>query len=91
MQNQYVAEEYQSRDQTRAQSMSSKRILLVEDEYSIREMVSFALGQEGYVIDEAEDGGTAEMQIANNLPDLILLDWMLPDVTRSGVVTSLET
>jgi two-component system phosphate regulon response regulator PhoB len=61
--------------------MSTKRILLVEDEQPIREMVSFALGQEGYVIDEAEDGRSAELQIANNLPNLILLDWMLPDVS----------
>ena len=44
MQNQYVAETSQSRDQIQDQSMSSKRILLVEDEHSIREMVSFALG-----------------------------------------------
>lgn len=61
--------------------MSSKRILLVEDEHSIREMVSFALVQEGYVINEAEDGSSAEMQMADNLPDLILLDWMLPDTS----------
>ncbi|MEM7402097.1 MAG: phosphate regulon transcriptional regulator PhoB [Pseudomonadota bacterium] len=61
--------------------MSAKRILLVEDEHSIREMVSFALGQEGYVIDEAEDGVSAETRVADHLPDLILLDWMLPDVT----------
>lgn len=85
MQNQYVADIRQitrsAQDHTRAQNMSSKRILLVEDEQSIREMVSFALGQEGYVIDQAEDGGSAELQIADNLPDLILLDWMLPDVT----------
>ena len=85
MQNQDVAEIHQSpnqlQDHVRAQNMSTKRILLVEDEQSIREMVSFALGQEGYVIDEAEDGATAEFQIANNLPDLILLDWMLPDTS----------
>lgn len=61
--------------------MSSKRILLVDDERSIREMVSFALGQEGYAIDEAGDGGSAELKIADNVPDLILLDWMLPDTT----------
>ena len=81
MQNQHVVEELQSRDNIKAQSMSNKRILIVEDEQSIREMVSFALGQEGYLIDQAEDGSSAEFQISNNLPDLILLDWMLPDTT----------
>lgn len=65
----------------RAHVMSTKRILLVEDEQSIREMVSFALGQDGFVIDEAEDGRSAELKIADHLPDLILLDWMLPDVS----------
>ena len=81
MQNQYIAEEHHSLHSIQAQNMSSKRILLIEDEHSIREMVSFALGQEGYVIDEAENGSAAELQIANNLPDLILLDWMLPDTS----------
>ena len=85
MQNQYVAEIHQSPNQlqghVRAQIMSTKRILLVEDEHSIREMVSFALGQEGYIIDDAENGKSAELKIADNLPDLILLDWMLPDTS----------
>ena len=78
MQNQIVADENQT---PRTRMMSGKRILLVEDEQSIRKMVSFALGEDGYVIDEAEDGVLAEEHIANNLPDLILLDWMLPDVS----------
>ena len=78
MQNQYVEQENQL---PRTRVVSTKRILLVEDEQSIREMVSFSLGQDGYVIDEAEDGSSAELQIANHLPDLILLDWMLPDVS----------
>lgn len=64
-----------------AQVMTGKRILLIEDERPIREMVSFALGQDGYLIDEAENGVVAEAQIADHLPDLILLDWMLPDVS----------
>ena len=85
MQNQYVAEIHQSsnqlQDHVRAQNMSTKRILLIEDEHSIREMVSFALGQEGYIIDDAENGKSAELKIADNLPDLILLDWMLPDTS----------
>ena len=66
--------------------MSTKRILLVEDESSIREMVCFALRQDGYVIDEAEDGSFAQLQIENHLPDLILLDWMLPDTSGLELV-----
>ncbi len=61
--------------------MSGKRILLVEDESSIREMVSFALGKDGYIIDEAENGSSAETRMADHLPSLILLDWMLPDIS----------
>ncbi|MCY3803127.1 MAG: phosphate regulon transcriptional regulator PhoB [Gammaproteobacteria bacterium] len=61
--------------------MNGKRILLVEDEPAIREMVTFALGQSGYVIDEAEDSRTAEAKMSEHLPDLILLDWMLPNVS----------
>ena len=78
MHNQFIQEESH---QIQAQSVSTKRILLVEDEAAVREMVSFALGQDGYIIDEAEDGISAESQIANQQPDLILLDWMLPDVS----------
>jgi len=85
MQFEHASDKFQQKHQTskqfQAQSMSQKRILLVEDEESIREMVSFALGQEGYVIDEAQDGTNAELQMANHLPDLILLDWMLPDTS----------
>ena len=82
MQNHFVSEEFQAQQSsTQTQVMNGKRILLVEDERPIREMVTFALGQDGYVIDEAEDGTSAEAQIAEHLPDLILLDWMLPDVS----------
>ncbi len=67
--------------QIESQPMNGKRILLVEDEPAIREMVTFALGQGGYVIDEAEDSRSAESKMAEHLPDLILLDWMLPNVS----------
>ncbi len=82
MQNHFVSEEFQAQQpSTQTLVMNGKRILLIEDERPIREMVTFALGQDGYVIDEAEDGTSAEAQIAEHLPDLILLDWMLPDVS----------
>ncbi len=80
MQNQNATEALQ-KYRPHVQPMNGKRILLVEDERPIREMVTFALGQEGYLIDEAEDSRSAETRIAEHLPDLVLLDWMLPDVS----------
>ena len=58
--------------------MSAKQILIVEDEQPIREMIGFALDSAGYVIREAADARQAQAAIAEQLPDLILLDWMLP-------------
>jgi len=58
--------------------MSRKTILIVEDEQPIREMVAFALGRAGYDLVEAGDVSEAYEQMSHKLPDLILLDWMLP-------------
>ncbi len=54
------------------------RILLVEDETAIRDMVSFALRRAEMEPIIAVDVNSATLQIAEQLPDLILLDWMLP-------------
>jgi len=61
----------------------NKSILIVEDEAAIREMLAMSLGRAGFVSDEAEDAETALTKIADRLPDLVLLDWMLPGM--SGV------
>jgi two-component system phosphate regulon response regulator PhoB len=61
--------------------MNAKRILVVEDEQPIREMVSFALENSGYEVQEATNARQAQTSIADSVPDLILLDWMLPDVS----------
>ena len=61
--------------------MSAKRILLVEDESAIREMMRMALERAGYEVYEAEDAAKAERQLAEGLPDLVLLDWMLPGIS----------
>ncbi|MCW8829528.1 MAG: phosphate regulon transcriptional regulator PhoB [Gammaproteobacteria bacterium] len=58
--------------------MTGKRILLVEDEAAIREMTAMALERAGYLVSEAEDAIQAERLLADGVPDLILLDWMLP-------------
>ncbi|MFH0256122.1 phosphate regulon transcriptional regulator PhoB [Vibrio rumoiensis] len=56
----------------------SRRILVVEDEAPIREMLCFVLEQKGYQAVEAEDYDTAINKLCEPYPDLILLDWMLP-------------
>ena len=55
-----------------------KRILIVEDEPAIRDMVSFALRKGEYEPVHAGDAREAQAAIADRVPDLILLDWMLP-------------
>ncbi len=59
----------------------SIKILMVEDEAAIRDMVSFTITQAGYQVLEAESVADARVAIADSLPDLILLDWMLPGVS----------
>jgi two-component system phosphate regulon response regulator PhoB len=61
----------------------NKKILIVDDEPAIREMVGFALQRAGFDTLDAADGRQAMNAIADKAPALILLDWMLPDI--SGV------
>ena len=55
-----------------------KRILIVDDEPAIRDMVAYALRKGEYDPAHAADAREAQAQIADRVPDLILLDWMLP-------------
>ena len=59
------------------------RILIVDDDESILESVSFALEQEGYQVLRASDGQEALLHIQQGIPDMAVLDVMLPD--RSGL------
>jgi two-component system OmpR family response regulator len=56
------------------------RILVVDDEPSIVDAVSTALRYEGFDVDEAGTGRAALTAVADSEPDLIVLDWMLPDL-----------
>lgn len=58
-----------------------KRILVVEDETSIREMVAFSLRKADMEVTQAADVHEALIAISDASPDLILLDWMLPGTT----------
>jgi two-component system phosphate regulon response regulator PhoB len=63
--------------------MSSKQILIVEDEKPIRDMIAFGLRRAGFEVREAEDCSMARASMADQRPDLLLVDWMLPD--QSGL------
>jgi len=56
------------------------RILVVDDEPSIVDAVATALRYEGYDVAEATTGREALDEVTRNEPDLIVLDWMLPDI-----------
>ncbi len=55
-----------------------KCILIVDDEPAIRDMVAYALRKGGFEAAHAGDAREAQAAIAERVPDLILLDWMLP-------------
>ena len=55
-----------------------KSVLIVDDEPAIRDMVAFALRQGDYEPVHAGDAREAQVAIVDRVPDLILLDWMLP-------------
>lgn len=63
-----------------------KRILCVEDEPAIRAMIRFSLERENYAVIEAADARTARTLAADQLPDLMLVDWMLPDLSGPELI-----
>ena len=70
--------------------MEEKRILVVEDERAIREMVVFTLKRAGFAVTEAEDASAARRALVDHSPDLVLLDWMLPDLSGLELARALR-
>src|SRR2546423_1844219 len=58
-----------------------QKILVVEDESDIRELIRYNLTQEGFAVEEAGDGAEALERIGRRAPDLVLLDLMLPRIS----------
>ena len=71
-------------------SSVAKKILIVEDTKSIREIVAFMLRSKGYETSESGDGQDAEARVRADPPDLIVLDAMLPKKTGFDVCQSLK-
>ena len=70
--------------------MTPKHILIVEDERPIREMIAFGLKRAGFEVREAEDSRSARSALADRRPDLMLIDWMLPDTSGLELTRSLK-
>jgi two-component system, OmpR family, phosphate regulon response regulator PhoB len=67
-----------------------ERILLVDDEADIVELLEYNLRQAGYTVVTARDGASALAEIRRQRPDLILLDLMLPDIAGTEVCRRLR-
>ena len=70
--------------------MSVTNVLIVEDERPIREMIAFGLRRAGFEVRAVEDCRAARAQLADKHPDLLLVDWMLPDMSGLELTRQLK-
>lgn len=70
--------------------MSGEKILVVDDEENIRELVRYNLDREGYRVTTVGSGEEALQQAGSNVPDLIILDLMLPGIDGLDVCRELK-
>lgn len=70
---------------------SAPRILVVEDEASLAVLLTYNLESEGYRVETVERGDEAELKLKENLPDLLILDWMLPGLSGFEICRRLRT
>ena len=57
---------------------SQKRVLIVDDDDEIRELLEFDIASSGYFVDTAKDGMEGLNKVLNNTYDIVLLDVMMP-------------
>lgn len=71
--------------------MSDRRILIVDDDEAIRSLLRTTLPEDGYDIGEAVDGDQALALLEEQVPDLVLLDWMMPGTHGSLILDELKS
>jgi DNA-binding response OmpR family regulator len=71
--------------------MTTRRILIVDDDESLRRLLLSTLPREGYELVEARDGTEALELLAGELPDLVLLDWKMPGAGGAEVLEAIKS
>ena len=66
------------------------RVLVVEDEPAQREVLAYNLEAEGFAVSRAQDGEEALLLVDEDLPDIIVLDWMMPHLSGIEVCRRLK-
>jgi len=69
----------------------SHKILVVEDDKFLRELISQKLSREGYTVIEAIDGEKGIESIKENVPDIVLLDLILPGIDGFEVLAKMKS
>lgn len=72
-------------------SVDKPIVMVVEDEPAQREVLAYNLESEGFRVTKAENGEEALLLVAEDTPDVILLDWMLPNVSGIEICRRLKT
>ena len=71
-------------------SIDQPCILVVEDEPAQREVLAYNLEAEGYLVIHADNGEDAMMLVGEEMPDVIVLDWMMPQLSGIEVCRRLK-
>jgi len=71
-------------------SADRPRVLVVEDEPAQREVLAYNLEAEGYAVSRARDGEEALLLISEDAPDIIVLDWMMPNLSGIEICRRLK-
>ena len=69
---------------------SAPRVLIVEDESALALLLAYNLEAEGYLVERCDRGDEAQVRLAETMPDLVILDWMLPGVSGIEICRQLR-
>ena len=67
------------------------KILLVEDDKDIQEIIEYNFSKEGYEVTKCSDGESAIDLVRHETPDLVILDWMLPNLSGSEILRQIRS